>query len=103
MPHRELIVRGPTYFSAGDESAFFAWLSSIPCVADITGQSRDLHIRLRRMPSNADLRELVALLYRYKMDMRPLAAMKTPRNTKWFADPKAYWHAKLFGKHKRSR
>lgn len=101
MSDRELIVRGPTYYSSGDEMAFFKWLKSIPCVDDVTGRSNDLHIRLKRAPSNTDLREFVALLYRYKMDMTPLAAMKTSRNAKWFADPKAYWHANVFRKRTR--
>jgi hypothetical protein len=102
MQYRELIVRGPTYYSQGDETAFFTWLKSIRCVAGITGRLRHLHIELKRTPSNADLRELVGLLHRYRMNMKPLAKLKTPRNENWFADPDAYWHAKVFGKSRRS-
>jgi len=101
MRRRELIIRGPRYFSHGDETAFFAWLESIPCVDDVKGRLKDLHIRLKRPPSNADLRELIALLYRYRMNMKPLAAMKTPSNAKWFDDESKYWHAKVFGKRAR--
>ena len=99
---RELIVEGPTYGSQGDETAFFTWLQAIPCVGAVVGQSTNLHIQLKRAPSNADLHELVGLLHRYGMDMTPLAALKTARNAKWFADPGKYWHAKVFGRRKRS-
>jgi hypothetical protein len=70
---RELIFRGPTYYSPGDEKAFFDWLLSIPSVKAVGGKLWDLSITLKRQPSNADLRELLALLFRYRMDMKPLA------------------------------
>jgi hypothetical protein len=95
---KTLIVRGPTYFSPGDERAFFNWLQSIPSVSDVGGSSRDLHITLKRPPSNGDLREFVALLHRYRMNMKPLAAFRTPRNAEWFARPGTFWHPEVFGK-----
>jgi len=99
MAARELIVRGPTYFSGGDETVFFSWLLNIGCVSEVEGHARSLHICLKRQPSDADLRELIALFWRYRMSMKPLAALKTPRNAAWFAnDPTVYWHAKVFGK-----
>ncbi|HEY1708910.1 MAG TPA: hypothetical protein VGG10_11650 [Rhizomicrobium sp.] len=97
MP-RKLVVRGPTYFAPGDEKAFFDWLQSIPCVEDVRGSLRDLHIIFKRPPSNGDLRELIALLHRYRMNMKPLAAFRTPRNAEWFTRPGSFWHAKVFGK-----
>jgi hypothetical protein len=103
IQRRELIVEGPTYWSQGDETAFFTWLMAISCVSEVIGQSTSLHIHLKRAPSDADLRELVGLLYRYNMDMKPLAAFKTARNAKWFAAPGMYWHAKVFGGGKKPR
>jgi hypothetical protein len=100
---RELIVEGPTYYSQGDEAAFFAWLQAISCISDIVGQSTGLRIQLKRTPSKSDLRELIGLLYRYNMNMKPLAAFKTARNAKWFAAPRMFWHAKVFGGVKKSR
>lgn len=103
MGGKLLIVTGPTYFSPGDETAFFHWLQSIPCVESVGGQLTDVHICLKRPPSNADLRELISLLYRYQMDMRPLATLKTARNAGWFADStETYWHTAVFGKLKLS-
>src|SRR5260370_1418230 len=99
----KLVVRGPTYFSPGDEKAFYDWLHSIPCVAEVGGRLRSAHITLKRAPSDFDLRELVAFFFRYRMNMKPLAAFKTARNAKWFADPNKAWHAKVFGKVVRRR
>jgi hypothetical protein len=99
MGGKVLTVSGPTFFSARDEGSFFHWLQTISCVESVAGQLTDLHIRLKRPPSATDLRELIALLYRYQMDMRPLAALKTARNASWFAqDTDVYWHAPIFGK-----
>jgi hypothetical protein len=97
-----LIVRGPTYFSPGDEKAFFDWLQAIPCVSRVGGQVRDLHITLKRAPTDNQLRELIALLYRYRMSMRGLAAFKTSRNAAWFAnDRDKFWHNRVFDSAKR--
>ena len=101
MPRHVLIVRGPTYGSPLDEKMHFDWLASIPCVANVGGELNDMHITLKRLPGEMDLRELIAVLYRYRMDMTGLAAFKSSRNKKWFAENS--WHAKVFGKPKRKR
>ncbi len=97
MP-RKLIVKGPTYFSQRDEDLFYQWLDSIPSVGSVGGKGYEVHIELKRQPSKADLRELLALFFRYRMDMEPLAALKTARNEEWFAgNEKAFWHRPVFG------
>jgi len=80
---RILVVRGPTYFAPGDEKAFFDWLQSIPCVANVGGKLRDLFITLKRPPSAKDMVELSALLRRYRMPVKVLDPFKTARNVKW--------------------
>jgi hypothetical protein len=104
MSRRILIVRGPTYFSPLDEKMQFDWLASIPCVASVGGEYADIHITLKRMPGRADLRELIAVLRRYRTDLRPLAALKCSRTSKWFAEYKAAdWYPEIFGKPARKR
>jgi hypothetical protein len=99
VPKRELIVALGAFGSAGDEKAFFDWLQSIPCVEAAVGRSRALHITLRKQPSNSELRELIALLYRYRLDMRPPAALRNARNEGWFAENRSsFWHVHVFGK-----
>jgi len=98
---KELIFRGPTYYSAGDEKAFFDWLYSIPAVEKVGGHSWDVSVILKRQPSKSDLRELIALLFRYRVEMKSLAALKTKRNAAWFAENKeAFWYAHVFGQSK---
>ena len=93
----ELIVREGTYFSPGDEAAFYHRLEALSCVGSVEGAYEGLHIVLSTPPSDVELRELIALLYRYDLDMTPLAVLRTQRNAGWFADNKeAFWHARVF-------
>ena len=102
MSRRMIVVRGPVYFSPGDEKAFFDWLLSIPCVENVGGEGYDVHIHLKRLPGNADLRELIAVLFRYRMKMTSLAAFRTARNAAWFDNRIKFWHAGVFGRPKRN-
>jgi hypothetical protein len=96
---KELIIQEGTYYSQADEKAFFDRLSELRCVKSIRGGSDGLHIALSRPPTEMQLREIIALLYRYSLDMTPLAALRTERNAAWFAkDRKMFWHARVFGK-----
>jgi len=82
MARQTLILKGPTYWSPGDEKAFFAWLRSISCVASVTGHLKDLHIQLKRPPGKGCRRELDALVRRYQMNAGSVAKqLGTPRGT----------------------
>ena len=87
-----------TYFSPGDEAAFFSWLKSIPGVKGLRGTPGGLLVDLvSKRLSNSALRELIALHYRFALPMKDLQQFKTARNAAWFEDPAAYWHAFVFG------
>jgi len=92
-----LIIQGPTYFSPGDEDAFFRWLKSIPNVATVVGEGYDLLITLhhRNMPED-DLRELIGLFTRYQLDMTLLAQFASDENTSWLQDPTKNWYQPIF-------
>jgi hypothetical protein len=96
----QLIVKGPIYFSAGDEQAFFDWLQSISCVRSVGGHLRDIHITLKRAPNDNQLRELIALFYRYRMNMKGLAVFRTSQNAKWFDQEGKFWHSRVFARRK---
>lgn len=91
-----LVAREVRYYSPGDEQAFFAWLRRMPCVGEPRGVGIDLHIPLRQRPTDGELRELIGLFFRYKIDMRQLAALATDENRSWFARPDSYWRRKVF-------
>lgn len=93
VPCRKVI-----FYSRGDEASFFAFAGGIPAVTKVEGVAESLVLHLRPKVSDASLRDLIALLYRYKIDMRPLAELKTKKNSEWFCDPASYWHKKVFGK-----
>ena len=82
------------YFSPLDEDAFFSWARRIPCIASV--DHGYLHIRSKRV-SKADLRDLIAIMYRSRMPMTQLREFFSERNKHWFADPIMYWHREVFG------
>jgi hypothetical protein len=95
-----LVVKGPTYFSAGDERSFFEWLDRIPCIERVRGEGDGLQVLLKPAPvSDASLRELIAVFHRYGLDKLPLKQFLSAENAGWFRnDPQAYWHAdNIFG------
>lgn len=94
----QIRVQGPTYFSQNDETAMFEWLGRMAVLRDVTGEGHDLIIRLKRAPTDNQLRDLLALFFRYQMDMRPLAILRTTRNEGWFADQGGYWFDAVFGR-----
>lgn len=60
-----------------DERALFEWLARIPCVKSSIGDGRHgLVVKLKRRPGNSDLQSLLALCFRYGIDMRQLARFK---------------------------
>ena len=95
---------GVIYYHSVDEDMFFKWLASIPCVKGYRGEGRDgLVVRLKRRPGQDELRQLIALLYRYGADMRQLSKFETARNRDWFCNPKMFWHKAVFGKRRRTK
>jgi hypothetical protein len=92
----QIRVEGPTYFSENDETAMFEWLGRISVVQDVTGEGCDLIIRLKRAPTDNQLRDLLAVFFRYQMDMTPLAALRTAKNESWFSEQDSYWFDKVF-------
>lgn len=76
----------------------FEWLHKIRNVS-VTGVGPNLVFDVRRPLSHTGLRELLGLFFRYQLDMRSLAALRTKANESWFADPAMYWFAAVFLEH----
>ena len=92
-----LVAKEVLYYSPGDENAFFAWLDDLQCVSASRGVGHELQIRIGR-PTDAELRELIALFYRYSIEMTQLAQCVTPQNASWFRDDRStYWYTRIFG------
>ena len=93
-----LVATEVIFFSQGDESAFFSWLTGISCVNEVRGVGKDLQIEIRdEVITDADLRELIALFHRYAIRSSQLARLKTDANAWWFQNAQGYWHRSVFG------
>ena len=81
------------YFSQLDEASFFAWARRIPCVTSVN--QGFLHVRSKRL-AESDLRDLIAIMHRYRMPMAQLRQFLNDRNEYWFNDSNTYWHREVF-------
>ncbi|MFP8832838.1 hypothetical protein ACLIJR_01065 [Hydrogenophaga sp. XSHU_21] len=94
----ELIARRVWYYSRNDEEAFFEWLDKLPCVRRYEGELDVLRIHIDKgKVDEYALRELLSLFRRYAVDMKQLRAFDNDEFSIWFRDPRAYWHASIFG------
>jgi hypothetical protein len=82
------------YYSYLDEKSFFEWALEISCIKSIDGGF--FHIRSKRL-SEPDLRDLIAIMYRYKMPMKQLQQFLNSKNEPWFKSKDKYWYRTVFG------
>lgn len=98
----KVICKGVTYYSQNDEISFFEWISRIKGVKKWEGIGDEVHLHLPKSKiSDACLRDLTALLHRYKIEMSQLQQFVNDKNREWYTAPNKYWHKKVF-KHKQS-
>ena len=94
-----LVCKSVLYYSQIDEDLFFEWIKNISAIKKISGKGDELYLYFTsKQISDDDLRELLALFYRYKIDMKQLKIFLIDKNRAWFyGHPKGYWHKKVFG------
>ena len=85
------------FYSEGDELTFFRWIKTIGAIKKHYGEGDIIYLKLEsRRVSNSNLRELIALFYRYKIDMKQLIQFLN-NNKSWFGQtPKAFWYKRVF-------
>ena len=95
----ELIFNDVSYGSPGDERAFFEWLNRISSVTGIVGRGTSIYVSVKgKRISNDDLREILAIMHRYRVDMSQLEVFLSKTNKSWFfLNEDAYWHSQVFG------
>ena len=99
MEKTYLICKRVKYLSSLDEDHFFLWLNKIDCFDEISFFHDSIEITLVSTVNDDCLREIVALFYRYKIDMTQLCKLLTEGNRHWFFEnKKAYWHCRVFKK-----
>lgn len=94
-----LICKSVIFYAPKDEDAFFEWIKKISCVGSFSGIKDELYLYISSTTlEDEDLNDLLALFYRYKIDMKQLKKFLNEHNKKWFYEnKKAYWHKKVFG------
>lgn len=102
--HPHLIIPEPRlWFSALDETHFFSWLESIDMIGKVTrvarggNQGTGLELTFRKKPDEGGIRDLIALMSRYNLDMHCLEVMCTPEHEVWLKDSRMYWFEGIFG------
>lgn len=81
-----------------DEDQFFSWIEKIPSIVKFNGKGDELYLYMKSKIPDNDLRELIGLFYRYKINMQQLSVFLNEDNKAWFFDsPKGYWFKKVFG------
>lgn len=94
----KLICKSVTFYSRNDESAFFEWIAKIKGIKRCEGVGNEIHIYLLKTNiSRTCIRDLTALFYRYKINMRQLQQLVNDKNRSYFVDKKMYWYKKVFG------
>ena len=81
------------YYSQLDEKHFFNWANEIPCVVSVEGGV--LHIDPADT-EESNLRDLMALLFRYQLPMSKLSQLLNEKNKSWLLNENAYWYSKVF-------
>ena len=87
-----------TFYGRGDERRFFQGLSDLDCVKNVKGVGRGLvfDVNLNRL-SKEKLFELLALLWRYQIDLAPFRRLaETNKRFAWLGEPHFYWHANMY-------
>ena len=92
-----MLIALPNFLSNLDEARFFEAIISNPATVSVRGIERSLEINIdKRKLSNDNLRELIALLFRYQVALGPLAEIANgPRHT-WIRDSDYYWYTSMF-------
>jgi hypothetical protein len=94
----KLEIQLTSFYSRGDERRFFLGLSEIDCIKNIKGVGLGLvfDVDLNRL-SKEKLFELIALLWRYQIDLMPLRLLSESRKKfAWLSEPQFYWHASMY-------
>lgn len=92
-----LVAHSIPFLSPWDERSFFQRLKRLKCVETFGGEGTELRIVVRNESvSDANLRELLALFFRYGVEMTQLAAFESDGNRAWFKSSTKYWYRRVF-------
>jgi len=92
-----ITIRSDEFYSDGDERRFFEGLRNISAVSSVKGIGVELFLDINTVKmSKNEMRELIALLWRYKVPLSPLSAFVKNKRFDWLHNKDAYWYAPMF-------
>ena len=92
-----LFTKTVTFYSEADEFSFFDFIKHIKGISKFEGNVKGMFLYVPKPVSDANLRNILALFYRYKIDMKQLAQFCNNKNEKWFKNTEKYWFKKIWG------
>jgi hypothetical protein len=98
MKQQNIVIKEPgPFYSPQDEDYFFEWLQSISEVKEVSRVKGGLQVTIEEPVNEGCLADLMAVLSRYSVGLKPLKALCAANNEKWFRDPLKYWYLEIFG------
>ncbi|MFZ6760999.1 hypothetical protein ACO0K9_27660 [Undibacterium sp. Ji50W] len=91
-------IKLTTFYTTKDEARLFMALRDISALKSMQGIDRSLQIDfdLRKL-SRDSVFELIGILTRYQIDLKPLSVLAERSKLAWIKDKKWYWHVGMFG------
>lgn len=81
MNNKYITCKRVLFGSQLDEDAFFDWIKKIACIEKFEGAGNELYLDLvGRQLEYEDMKDLIALLYRYKIRMDQLEPLINDKN-----------------------
>ena len=81
MNQKYITCKRVKFFCKLDEDMFFAWIKNISCIEKFEGAHDELYLDLIDQELTCeDMTNLIALLHRYKINMKQLQSLITVNN-----------------------
>lgn len=85
------------YYSQGDEDRFFLGLKTNRAVVKFRGAGNNLLVTVNsRNMTKEGLWDLIALLWRYKVPLRPLKIFAQSKKFSWLNNKEMFWYKDMF-------
>lgn len=86
-----------SFYSMGDERRLFQGFKEISAIRSVRGSGRDLLLDIEVGALNKEeMRELLALLWRYGIPLAPLRVFSEKKKFAWLNDVQGYWYSAMF-------
>lgn len=94
--HGMLVAASVSYRTSNDERAFLDWLYRIEGVDRVQSAGGDVRVHVRRDIDEPALRDLVALFFRYGVDLTQIPKVFSVDAHAWLLDRSGYWFGAMF-------